>query len=275
MKPGGTSRFIGFCAVLAAVSLLPGCGPTTSRKGIVAYDFIESFPLSESRHEVTFIDFGTPTARPHLRSGWSTDEGSGNASWVWSLGRESVLEFFLHEPRELPVTFRCFPFQFPGSPPQRISIAVNGVDLQTVRLLDGSKPYQIILPAVALKTGKNQLQFRYAYSRSAIAVMPDSVGQRILSKVTLQVSQAIPSYPGGTRIPIPHGWRRAQRQAIAHCRISAIPGLDRTSYCSSIAGPPMSSGPRSASGRGSFSLSGMRPRESRPLPIINTDPSWT
>ena len=46
MKPGGTSRFIGFCAVLAAVSLLPGCGPTTSRKGIVAYDFIESFPLS-------------------------------------------------------------------------------------------------------------------------------------------------------------------------------------------------------------------------------------
>ena len=197
MKPGGTSRFIGFCAVLAAVSLLPGCGPTTSRKGIVAYDFIESFPLSESRHEVTFIDFGTPTARPHLRSGWSTDEGSGNASWVWSLGRESVLEFFLHEPRELPVTFRCFPFQFPGSPPQRISIAVNGVDLQTVRLLDGSKPYQIILPAVALKTGKNQLQFRYAYSRSAIAVMPDSVGQRILSKVTLQVSQAIPSYLAG------------------------------------------------------------------------------
>ena len=198
MKSGGTSRFIGFCAVLAAVSLLPGCGPTTSRKGIVAYDFIESFPLSESRHEVAFIDFGTPTARPHLRSGWSTDEGSGNASWVWSLGREFVLEFFLHEPRELPVTFRCFPFQFPGSPPQRISIAVNGVDLQTVRLLDGSKPYQIILPAVALKTGKNQLQFRYAYSRAAIAVMPDSVGQRILS-----VGWNYLGFPAGNEPPAP------------------------------------------------------------------------
>ena len=181
MKLGVTSRFIGFCAVLAAVSLLPECGSTTSRKGIVAYDFVESFHLSESQHEVAFIDFGTPTARPYLRSGWSTDEGSGDFTWVWSLGRQSVLEFFLHQPRELPVTFRCFPFQFPGSPPQRISIAVNGVDLQTVRLHAGSKPYQIILPPVALKAGKNQLRFRYGYSRAAIAVRPDSVGQRILS----------------------------------------------------------------------------------------------
>ena len=181
MKLGVTSRFIGFCAVLAAVSLLPACGPTTSRKGLVAYDFIESFPLSESQYEVPFIDFGTPAARPHLRSGWSTDEGSGDFTWVWSLGRESVLEFFLREPRELPVAFRCFPFEFPGSPPQRISIAVNGVELRTVQLREGSKPYRIILPSAALKAGNNQLRFRYAYSRAAIAVRPDSVGQRILS----------------------------------------------------------------------------------------------
>ena len=181
MKRGRGSRFIRSCAVLAAVSLLVKCGPTPSRKGIVAYDFVESFPLSESRHEVTFIDFGTPSARQHLRSGWSMDEGPAGSTWVWSLGRKSVLEFFLHEARELPVTFTCFPFQFPGSPPQRVSIAVNGVDLQTVRLLEGSKPYHITLPAVALKTGKNQLEFRYAYSRAAIAVRPKSVGQRILS----------------------------------------------------------------------------------------------
>ncbi len=181
MKPGRGSRFIRSCAALAVVGLLPSCGPTASRKGIVAYDFVESFPLSESQHEVTFIDFGTPTARPHLRSGWSMDEGPAGSTWVWSRGRQSVLEFFLHEPRELPVTFICFPFQFPGSPPQRISIAVNGIELETVRLLEGSKPYHIILPAVALKTGKNQLEFRYAYSRAAIAVKPNSVGQRILS----------------------------------------------------------------------------------------------
>ena len=199
MKPG-TSRFIGFCAVLAALSLPPACGPTTSRKGIVAYDFIESFPLSESQYEVPFIDFGTPAARPYLHSGWSMDEGSGDSTWVWSLGRESVLEFFLHEPRKLPVTFRCFPFQFPGSPPQRISIAVNGVDLQTVRLLDGSKPYQIILPAVALKTGKNQLQFRYAYSRAAIAVKSNSVGLRILS-----VGWNYLGFVAGNERPAPRG----------------------------------------------------------------------
>ncbi len=182
MKPGRGSRFIRSCAVLAVVSLLPHCGPTTSRKGIVAYDFVESFPLSESQHEVTFIDFGTPTARQYMRSGWSTGEGSpSTATFVWSLGRESVLEFFLHEAREVPVTFRCFPFQFPGSPQQAISIAVNGVDLQTVRLQEGWNLYRIVLPAAALKAGLNQLEFRYAYSRAAIAVVPDSVGQRILS----------------------------------------------------------------------------------------------
>ena len=182
MRPGGTPRFVGFGALLAAVSLLPRCGPTTPRKDIVAYDFVESFPLSESQREVTFIDFGTPTARQYMRSGWSTGEGSpSTATFVWSLGRESVLEFFLHEAREVPVTFRCFPFEFPGSPQQAISIAVNGVDLQTVRLQEGWNLYQIVLPAAALKAGLNQLEFRYAYSRAAIAVVPDSVGQRILS----------------------------------------------------------------------------------------------
>ena len=45
MKPGGTSRFIGFCAVLAAVSLLPGWWADNLKEGYRCIRFHREFPF--------------------------------------------------------------------------------------------------------------------------------------------------------------------------------------------------------------------------------------
>jgi arylsulfatase A-like enzyme len=156
--------------LLLIFSLLAFSGCSRETK---VYDFVENFPLADVQQELTLIDFGTPPARRHLLRGWSVDhKGFGRGlPYVWSVSEKSVLEFFLSEARNTRAVLRCAPFQFPSSPVQTVSIAINGKESLNVTLKPGMHEYEVVLSRHALLAGKNRLEFGYAYVRAPKDVM--------------------------------------------------------------------------------------------------------
>ena len=155
-------------------------------KSTTAYDWAGwSNPqlTSLKKPEIVQIDFGTPEARTYMQNGWSTDEKWPDCStFVWGIGQKSTLEFFLPGAREILIAFRCVPFQFPGSDAQSISIVVNGKDVAQVTLKPAPPAeYQIFLPSDATVPEKNRLEFRYAYARAPVDVIPGAVDGRPLA----------------------------------------------------------------------------------------------
>jgi arylsulfatase A-like enzyme len=137
-------------------------------KNPVFYDFVQNFPLAEVQQEFTFLDIGTPTARRNLGRGWSHDEkfSGQDVTFVWGLGEKSALELFLFEPHDIQLVFRCLPFRFPNSPVQTISIEINGESVGQVTLQPALNEYEVTIPQTSLVSGKNRLEFRYAYARA-------------------------------------------------------------------------------------------------------------
>lgn len=169
------ASFLLFLSIL----MLSGCKREGKfRNYPVIYDFIENFPLTEVQDEPTLVDLGTPVARRHLLSGWSLDEkwpgyeGGSDMTMVWGVGEKSVFGFFVREGGEIQMVFRCLPFRFPGSPSQVISIEINGQEVRQVALDPKLKEYNIVLPRETVRPGKNRLEFRYAYARAPIEVLP-------------------------------------------------------------------------------------------------------
>ncbi len=146
-------------AVLAAFAFL-ACSPAR-RAPRKVHDLLALFPLADVRQEVGTIDFGTPAGREHLAGGWYPNERSADgATYVWSRGEASVVEFFLAAPRDLKAEIRCAPFDAPG-PPQRLSLAANGRPLAALDLAPGMHGYSFALPRAALAAGTNRLELRY------------------------------------------------------------------------------------------------------------------
>jgi len=157
---------------------------TAGPEGNAAYDRAGwSNPLLRKKPEVTLIDLGTPEARQYMQDGWSVDEKiPDGTTLVWGMRNKSTLDFSIPEAREIKMIFRCMPFQFAGSPVQIISILVNGKEIEPVRLKPGPLArYQIYLPRASVVPKKNRIEFRYAYARSPVDVMPETADARLLA----------------------------------------------------------------------------------------------
>lgn len=63
----------------------------------IVYDFAKNLHLAEVKREPMLINFGTPAARKHMKSGWSADEihGKEHVPFAWGVGEGSSIEFFL------------------------------------------------------------------------------------------------------------------------------------------------------------------------------------
>ena len=166
-------RLISAFFLLGSLLALSGCSQEAKFKQYpVFYDLVENFPQGEIREEVTRIDLASPSARWHVNDGWSTPEGSSrDIPFVWSLGEKSALRFFLSEARDIKMAFVCSPLQFPDSPTQQVTVAVNGQEIQPVRLDPGFQEYKVILPHRAVVPGENLLEFHYSYARAPREVM--------------------------------------------------------------------------------------------------------
>ena len=145
-------------AVLAGIAL--ACRSPPVEDTGAAYDLVALLDLTTVRSETRLIDLGTPAARTFLEHGWSWDEAAGT-SFVWGVGSRSTVRFFVAAARDLPVVLRCAPDEAPADEPQTVSVVVNGVTVDELRLEPGLSDYRVTLPAATLAPGWSRLEFRY------------------------------------------------------------------------------------------------------------------
>lgn len=116
------------------------------------------------------IDFDS-RAVPALVSGWSGPELTGDGtSFIWALGRRSVLLLRRSRTTGAVIAFRAWPYTPPGTT-QTVELWLNGVSLGTVKLADGPNDVRLAAPATAWRTGENQLQLDFA-----VATRPSDLG---------------------------------------------------------------------------------------------------
>jgi hypothetical protein len=127
------------------------------------------------------VDIGHATARPWMRTGWQRDEGSDGKTFAWSTGDRSVLAVPLPTGGDVRMDFEALPFVYPSSPPQRVTIVLNGTVVEEVQLQPGLQRYSVNLPATALRESLDTLEFRYAYAHVARQVLPNSTDERELA----------------------------------------------------------------------------------------------
>ncbi len=147
------------------------CGE--SRKGRI--DLAAMLDRAEIRTELPLIDIGTEAAMPHLIEGWSYNEKNktrkGNETFVWGLGKRSIVEFYSSTSRDLNLRFKCFP---KGAEPQQLTFVLNGNKQGTVpltppplskgrkKLSNRMAPYRLQLQANAVQPGNNRLEIHYS-----------------------------------------------------------------------------------------------------------------
>ncbi len=153
------------------------------------------------------IDLGTREARAHLLTGWSIDElWRGKTTFVWAMGRSATVRFTRFTSGPFTLYFRCLPFAPPGGgPPQEITTLVNGTQVGTTRLDEADfQTYAVAVPAAALRSGDNQVEFRFAWFRAEppdpngapaprrIAVAWDWIGVGVKSAAAAAPAAAVP-----------------------------------------------------------------------------------
>jgi hypothetical protein len=128
-----------------------------------------SKPLPEQRRaDETFIDVGSPAAARHLGFGWSRGErirGTGGVfQWVKRL--EADVWFDVADPADTDLWLRAAPLYLQYQR-QNIGVYVNGRFLKEWVCPD--KPdytdYHLVIPAEALKVGRNRLILRMGYRK--------------------------------------------------------------------------------------------------------------
>lgn len=129
-----------------------------------------------------FIDIGTTRARRYFGRGWSGDEQEDEVTFVWADANESELWLSFAPATTLKVDVRVLPFQYPASPPQRLTIYVNGTHLQELALEPGGwQMHSFRLPQSFLSPGLNNVRFVYSHSVPPAQVLPDSHDARALA----------------------------------------------------------------------------------------------
>jgi len=130
----------------------------------------------------TVIHFGTREARALLLQGWSGDEsGEGRVPFVWAQGLESRLRLPSLPRADHRLRLRVQPFVAHDGPScQVVEVALN--DIPTARILveKGWHVYETKLSKNLIRSGPNEMEFRFAYAESPAAYWP-SKDERALS----------------------------------------------------------------------------------------------
>jgi hypothetical protein len=112
------------------------------------------------------IDFGTPTAQPFLRSGWSTDKSWREPQLTinWVEGRDAVLSVPINPDQDYRLRFYAYPYRPTGFVCQRNDISMNDRHAGTVYLEQDWNTYEVRLPKSLLHEKENKLEFRFSHA---------------------------------------------------------------------------------------------------------------
>jgi hypothetical protein len=135
-------------------------------------------PVEETR----FLNFDAETSPSALTSGWSGYEKTGeNDSFVWAQAKSASVTVSSRAKGDQLLRFRCWPFRFPGAPPQTATIFVNGSRVDSVKLTDETRVYAFTTPEALWKPGPNEVRFEFSYAEAPKDRVPGSTDQRTLS----------------------------------------------------------------------------------------------
>ena len=148
-------------ACLAFVALATtGCDGT---RGVdvpkrTAIDLLAGFEGAEVQRSTEALDFGTPASRRFQISGWADanrpldgEDGVG----TWTMGDRAELDFFVSQPSDLEMSWRCAPVEAHGT--RSMALSLNGTPLADIDLGSGLREYSLDLPGDRLQRGWNRL----------------------------------------------------------------------------------------------------------------------
>jgi arylsulfatase A-like enzyme len=147
--------------LLLIAALIASCAPSTELVPVV--DLVQALPGAEFFSERRLVDFGTSAGGSHLVRGWSWREKSRDGTtFVWSSGKESVLEFFVAEPRDLDVRVRCLAYPFAAGASQAVTVKVGGTTVGAFQLPGQWSEETFQVPGGVIEAGVNEMTFEYA-----------------------------------------------------------------------------------------------------------------
>jgi hypothetical protein len=113
------------------------------------------------------IDFGEPASRAYRGEGWGEEEEIAGPRANWATAKRARLFLPVSAIADHHLSFSALSFTFPGAPPQSVTLVVNGrIRLPTITLKEGWQPYEVTVPASALRMGLNEVMWEFAYARA-------------------------------------------------------------------------------------------------------------
>ena len=161
-------RFVRGLGLVALLCSNGGC----DRSGPPAYDLVEAFPLADTEAEQPVLDLGTKEARDRLVSGWGHDERTEQITFVWGIGDQSELRWYLSRPMDVAMFLRGLPYT-EGNRTQKVTVVVNDQPVGEITLAKDLRGYVLQVHRASFVAGWNRIVLRYAFHRDS-----DSAGTR-------------------------------------------------------------------------------------------------
>jgi hypothetical protein len=135
-----------------------------------------------SPEETRSLNFDPETTTGALGAGWDGFEKTElGDTFVWSHGREARITVVSRANGDRLVRFRCWPFNFPGAPPQTLTLFVNDQKIDGLTLGGEPRVYALAVPRAVWKKGANELKFAFAYAESPKDRLSGATDERTLS----------------------------------------------------------------------------------------------
>ncbi|RME49914.1 MAG: hypothetical protein D6796_04095, partial [Caldilineae bacterium] len=118
------------------------------------------------------LDFGDWPADPYRGEGWAANEQIGGVGANWAVGAEAQIFFPYRGTGDRRLSLRLTPFDYPGAPPQAMTLLLNGQPIGEQALASGWQVVEVPLPAEALRPGLNRLALRFRHRAAPRDVLP-------------------------------------------------------------------------------------------------------
>ena len=133
-----------------------------------------------------------PEEVPEFGDGWTRSRNTnGGKHFRWASDDVSTLNLLCVEPRDLELQMTIRPFAWPGSPPQSVTVELNGNGLGSWKIIQPTK-LRIPLTADDLHPGNNSIRFSWAYAQRVSEVLPRKSRQRRAAAITDLVVAGLP-----------------------------------------------------------------------------------
>ncbi len=169
--------------------------PIRLAAGIAACLVLSLAACSKGPEATRFLNFDAESSTGALVAGWSGFEKLPTGdTFVWANARQATIRIFAAEKGDRLLRFRCWPFGWPGSPGQVVTVTLNETRIDSVPLKAEPRVYSVAIPAAAWKVGPNELRLDFTYAEAPRDRIPGLTDERTLA-VAFDWLEIVPPVP--------------------------------------------------------------------------------